>query len=160
MWLKIILKVIIIILLVSAIELQAQENINDTAKLTGKTATHPNWTWQIQHFCLLNFDFRRKEKSALSLGITASDDGFFPFIMGYYFGGEKRMLEIGGGMCSVVNSDGILGISFHGVIGYTYQKKKGLIFRIGFTPLYAIGFSETGKSMFVPLAGVSFGYSF
>jgi len=44
-------------------------------------------------------------------------------------------------------------ISIHGVIGYRYQKKDGIILRAGFTPFYRpyVGF--------LPLIGLSIGYS-
>jgi hypothetical protein len=44
-------------------------------------------------------------------------------------------------------------LSLHGVAGYRYQKKDGMIFRIGFTPFKRV------NNWFLPLIGISLGYS-
>jgi hypothetical protein len=68
---------------------------------------------------------------------------------------------MGGGLSTVFSgADGLAGMMVHGVIGYRVQKKKGLIFRVGFTPLFGIPFTDSGRFAFVPLAGISLGHSF
>ena len=44
-------------------------------------------------------------------------------------------------------------LTWHGVIGYRYHKKNGMLFRVGFTPFKRV------NSWFLPLFGVSLGYS-
>ena len=81
--------------------------------------------------------------------------------MGYYLGGKRHRFELGGGLSSLIgSSQGFAALMLHGVVGYRYQKKKGLIFRAGFTPFISIPIAEGAKFMVVPWAGVSLGYSF
>jgi len=120
----------------------------------------------------LNFDLRKRENFALSIGITYLEDRdvhtneyhqslFFPSVMCYYLGGERHRFELGGGLSSVIgSSQGLASLALHGVVGYRYQKKKGLIFRAGFTPFISIPIAEDARFMVVPWAGVSLGYSF
>lgn len=120
----------------------------------------------------LNFDMRLKRNFSLSFGtsfIVERDDEtkkskesfLFPSVMSYYLIGEKHSIEFGGGAGSAISTvQGFTAITFHAVVGYRYQIKNGLLFRVGFTPLYSIPLVETARSMFVPLFGVSFGYSF
>lgn len=120
-----------------------------------------------------NIDFRIKNNHRLSIGITELDyayynkstghstDGSFlsPGIMYYYIAGRgPSYFELGAGMSTSYRfdldyspEDHIL--SFHGVIGYRYQKKDGFLFRTGFTPFYR------PNSWFLPLFGISLGYS-
>lgn len=85
-----------------------------------------------------------------------------PGIMYYYLKGkEKHFLELGAGMSispkpnkiydSDIHTDSPF--SFHGLIGWRYQKKNGWLFRAGFTPFYR------PKVWFLPLIGLSIGYS-
>jgi len=113
-------------------------------------------------FYSVNVDFRKKETSSISLGLTVGDGIIWPSVMYYRFAGARRRFELGGGISVVFPYDFsyLAGVSIHGVIGYRYQKKKGLLFRAGFTPQYAIGLTDTGRKMFVPLPGISIGYSF
>lgn len=118
----------------------------------------------------INIDFRINKSSRFSLGIVSyseskNEDGkdkyvnsFMPNIMYYYLGGKKnKRFEIGGGFSvrpiwhKEINGD--FPLAFHGVIGYRYQKKNGLLFRIGFTP-------SIYPEVFLPFIGISFGYSF
>ncbi len=120
----------------------------------------------------LNFDMRLKRNFALSFGtsfIIERDDVtkiykesfLFPTIMSYYLIGKKHSIEFGGSAGSAISTvQGFTAITFHAVVGYRFQIKNGLLFRVGFTPLYSIPLVETARSMFVPLFGISFGYSF
>jgi len=85
-----------------------------------------------------------------------------PDIMFYYLSGEKKSFEIGGGLSTAMTSKMDLGgLLIHGVIGYRYQKKKGVFFRAGFTPIYVIPVnSEDVKKRLLPFIGLSLGYSF
>ncbi|HUX95824.1 MAG TPA: hypothetical protein VMV47_08840 [Bacteroidales bacterium] len=107
----------------------------------------------------VNVDFRKKETSSISVGLQYAE-GIWPSFIYYRFFGEKHRLETGGGVSGIINNVGIAGMTINGVVGYRYQKKKGLIFRIGFAPFYAIPFTDEGRFMFVPWAGISLGYSF
>jgi hypothetical protein len=108
----------------------------------------------------VNLDYRWNKRNAASLGLNA-EAGLWPSVMYYHFFGQRSRFEIGGGSSCIISFiDGLEGISVHGIVGYRYQKKKGLLFRIGFTPFYAVGLTETGRSLFVPFGGISFGYSF
>jgi len=106
-----------------------------------------------------NVDFRRDERRSVSIGLQLFDE-WIPSIMYYHFGGAKRRFEAGGGCSGVITTEGLVGMMVHGVIGYRYLKKKGVIFRAGFTPLYGIPFNDTGEYKFIPLAGLSIGYCF
>jgi hypothetical protein len=111
-------------------------------------------------FLSLNVDFRSKESHAISIGYLL--EGFTPNIMYYYFAGKRHRIEIGGGLSAGFSNDlSIAAGIIHGVIGYRYQKKKGLFFRAGFTPFYVIFFNNKDRNnIFYPWAGLSLGYSF
>lgn len=119
----------------------------------------------------INIDFRINKSSRFSLGIMyyyyyeQEDEeqeeievsSFMPNIVYYYLRGEKnKRFEIGGGFGVIpvwhkdVNYD--FPIYFHSVIGYRYQKKDGLLFRIGFT-------LNIYPDLVLPFLGISFGYS-
>jgi len=116
-------------------------------------------------FSSINIDFRINKSSRFSLGMMwyfeeKDEDevnSFMPNIMYYFLKGEKNnRFEIGGGFGvppvwreDVESSP----IAFLGVIGYRYQKKDGFLFRIGFTPSWYPG------TAFIPIPGISFGYS-
>lgn len=108
----------------------------------------------------LNVDFRRKETYAISIAATILEEGFGPNVMFYYFGGRRHRLEMGGGASGIIEEEGFNSMMVHGVIGYRSQKKKGLLFRTGFTPMFEIPFTEDGKFVFIPWVGLSLGYSF
>lgn len=108
----------------------------------------------------LNIDFRKSERSSVSAGLQVAEE-IMPSIMIYRFLGKRNRLETGGGLGGVFAwNDGFLGMSVHGVLGYRYQKKGGLLFRAGFTPLIGIPFQDEGDFGIIPFAGVSLGYSF
>ena len=112
-------------------------------------------------FYSINVDFRKTKFWAWSVGMSVAEDGLSPSLMYYHFGGERHRFEMGGGLSAVfTQTDGLAGMGIHGVAGYRSQIKKGLIFRIGFTPFLGIPFTETGRTMLVPLIGISLGYSF
>ena len=112
-------------------------------------------------FTSINVDFRINRSNRISLGAQLAY-GLIPNVMYYYLSGKKSRFEIGGGLSlivSLVNSEDapndFQGLIIHGVIGYRYQKKNGLLFRIGFTPLFC-----PGPGVFLPMVGLSLGYSF
>jgi hypothetical protein len=124
-------------------------------------------------FYSINVDFRKTTTRAISIGGQYTEDGdndvFWPSLMYYHFSGKRFRFETGGGLSTVfTQTDGLAGMGIHGVIGYRYQKKKGLIFRTGFTPFIGIPFTDTGRFpfsekhglLFLPLIGISLGYSF
>lgn len=120
----------------------------------------------------LNIDFRRRENFALGIGASFikedadnsemdSQSMFFPSVMGYYLGGKRHRLELGGGLCpGIGSSEGLAAMALYGTVGYRIQKKKGLIFRVGFTPFLAIPVSKDDSFAVVPWAAISLGYSF
>ena len=122
-------------------------------------------------FSGINADFRINKSSRFSLGIN----GYYyyeeeteeqeeiemldviPNIVYYYLRGKKNnRLEIGAGLgvMPVWNKDYNYDspILIHGVIGYRYQKKDGLLFRTGLT------FNKLGDLGLLFL-GLSLGYS-
>jgi len=158
-------------------ELKAQESGNDTfpdvrqsgnPAVTVSAAAQSAWEPTTSLFLELlgkgwysvNIDFRKKVTSSVSLGIQVAEE-VWPSMMYYRFFGERHRLETGGGVSVIIaREDGIEGMSVHGVFGYRYQKKEGLIFRAGFTPLIGIPFRESGDFAIVPFPGISLGYSF
>ena len=108
-------------------------------------------------FYSLNVDFRLKKSTGISFGIQPVYGGIIPNFMYYHLGGENSKFEIGGGFSVIPvkpeDWGGCLPVLIHGVLGYRYQKKNGLLFRIGFTPVVVI------PEVFLPWVGISFGYS-
>jgi len=154
------------LVLILSVQLNAQERARETVS----TPTHSD---SIRSPCIspfielggkgwlsLNVDFRIKETLAISAGIAGIEEGIAPNVMGYYFGGKRHRLEMGGGLSVNFENGAIFNMFVHGVIGYRYQKKKGLLFRAGFTPMFAIPFTEEGNYAVIPWAGISLGYSF
>lgn len=111
-------------------------------------------------FFSLNVDFRIKETHAISVGVAGIEEGTSPNVMGYYFGGRRHRLEMGGGLSANFMDGSFLNLFIHGVIGYRYQKKKGLLFRAGFTPMFVIPLTDEGKYAVIPWAGIGLGYCF
>ncbi len=160
----------------SSFELFAQESGNDPSPgippsgdpaVTETAAAQSDWDPTTSLFLELlgkgwysvNVDFRKKATSSFSLGIQIAEE-IWPSVMIYRFLGERHRLETGGGVSVIIAKDGFEGMSVHGVLGYRYQKKGGLIFRAGFTPLIGIPFRESGDFAIIPFPGVSLGYSF
>ena len=73
----------------------------------------------------------------MSLGIQQLEATTITSFMYYRFRGETYRTEIGWGLSGVFD-EGFAAVLFHGVYGYRYQKKHGLLFRIGFTPIIGI----------------------
>ena len=119
----------------------------------------------------INVDFRMNKSSRFSLGINGyyyyeeeSEEqdkivvlDVMPNIVYYYLRGKtNKKFEIGAGLgvMPVWNEDyDFSPIAFHSVIGYRYQKKDGLLFRIGLT---FNKFQDIGLFFL----GISFGYSY
>ncbi len=120
----------------------------------------------------VNIDFRRKINYAIGLGCmywNETDDNtneiyqhlWLPSISGYYFLGKKRRFELGGGMGPFIGTkQSLLAMMIFANAGYRYQKKQGLIFRIGFTPFLGLPIHEDAKLFAMPWGGLSIGYSF
>jgi len=108
----------------------------------------------------LNIDFRIKETYAIGIGAAGIEEGVSPNVMGYYFGGKRHRLEVGGGVSGIIADGSFISMVVNGVIGYRYQKKKGLLFRAGFTPMFTIPFTDEGNYAVIPWAGLSLGYNF
>lgn len=123
-------------------------------------------------FFSFNIDFPINFKHRVSCGLTWLDYDFMDYenyhvgtngaptagLMYYYLIGKKSsFLELGGGFSLYHRLDldykNDSPLSLHGVIGYRYQKKNGLLFRAGFTPFQRV------KNWFLPLFGISLGYS-
>ena len=109
-------------------------------------------------FYSANIDISINKTTRLGFGVSPVYGDIVPAVMYYHLRGEKSGFEIGGGIGYIiiltrdVEHEDFKGFTFYGVIGYRYQNKNGLLFRIGFTPLI---FSDK----FYPFVGVSFGYS-
>lgn len=111
-------------------------------------------------FYSFNVDFRKNERKAVSVGLQVAENALIPSVMMYRFRGKKYRTEIGGGFSGVLTQeDGLSGVFVHGVYGYRYQKKNGLLFRIGFTPLLGIPLTDEGRFVIMPWAGLSVGYT-
>ena len=168
---------IIPVLLFLSVQLIAQQSGRDTLKYTNNfnddstSLTYPpDSTRELlispffelggKGWLSLNVDFRIKEAYAISIGVAGIEEGAAPNVMGYYFGGKRHRLEMGGGLSINFGDGDILNMFVHGVIGYRYQKKKGLLFRAGFTPMFVIPFTDEGNYAVIPWAGISLGYCF
>jgi hypothetical protein len=119
-----------------------------------------------------NVDFPITFNNRLSFGLTGLDydiEDYENFQVGpggaltgglmyyYLYGKRKSFFELGMGF-SLFHRLGLdyhndSPLSLHGVIGYRYQKKDGLLFRVGFTPFKRV------NNWFLPLVGISLGYS-
>lgn len=154
------------LILILTVQLNAQEG-------TRETVSAPNPSDSVRRPCIspfielggkgwlsLNVDFRIRESFALSIGAAGIEEGVSPNVMAYYLGGKRHRLEAGGGVSAIFDDGDFISIMVHGIIGYRYQKKKGLLFRVGFTPMFAIPFTEEGNYAVIPWAGISLGYSF
>jgi len=178
MFLKYVFLLLINISLFFSVQSYAQGRENDTIKefedfnnetdslqnpsdIVWEPCTSPFLELLGKGFLSLNVDFRRKESYAISIGLQPLE-GLSPNIMYYRFSGKRRRFEVGGGFSGGFTNDLSLGVVLiHGVIGYRYQKKKGLFFRAGFTPFYVIFLDDPDRSnKFYPFAGLSLGYSF
>jgi hypothetical protein len=99
--------------------------------------------------------------------ISGSGDRFisFPFGVSNLFGKRRDFFELGLVVTPVYaeddfsldseNEDEEFGVIFSPTIGYRYQSKKEVFFKIAFTPLLT-----TFETTFTPWGGISLGYSF
>jgi hypothetical protein len=111
-------------------------------------------------FFSVNVDFRFRESHALSIGIQPFE-GLLPNVMYYYLCGKRHRIEIGTGLSAGFSKGLSLEVLlYHGVVGYRYQKKSGLFFRAGFTPLYIMFLNDPDRNKFYPFPGLSLGYCF
>lgn len=118
----------------------------------------------------INVDFRKKLNFAYSLGVSyfkedAGSEGqsqsmVFTSVMGYYLTGKRHRIELGGGLCPGIGSeDGFAALAVYGNAGYRIQKKRGLIFRLAFTPFIPV-ISDDNQFDFIPWGAIALGYSF
>lgn len=140
----------------------------DSTQKAGRTTSLPEWKPSTSlYFELLgigwysvNVDFRKRVTSAWSIGFQFSE-GFWPDVMYYRLYGDRRRLEVGGGVSAAFSFDKILAACIHASIGYRVQVKDGLIFRIGFRPFYIKSIQSVNDiNKVMPWAGLSLGYSF
>ena len=121
-----------------------------------------------------NVDLAIGNKSRLTLGLTLLDHEFAkdtnqaenpgmvlptPGVMYFHlFGKRPHFFEAGLGLSVSpvfwkTYSENDSPLTLHGGLGYRYQAPKRFFFRAGFTPFYRINWT------FLPLAGISLGYS-
>lgn len=106
-------------------------------------------------FGLTQLDYDIEEYENFQVGPGGALTGSLMYY--YLVGKEKSFFELGTGF-SLYHRLGVdyyndSPLTIHGVIGYRYQKKDGLLFRAGFTPFIRV------NSLFLPLIGISLGYS-
>lgn len=125
-------------------------------------------------FFSANLDLPLGQNGRMTIGLTALDNEFkkdadeeeypnmvlpTPGIMLFrLWGKERHYFELGGGVSiSPVfwkeYSPNDSPISIHGALGYRMQSADRFFFRAGLTPFYRVNWA------FLPLVGVSFGYS-
>ena len=126
-------------------------------------------------FFSANFDFSLGQNNRMTIGLTALDHEFaktdpanenFPtktlptpsLMLFKLYGKEKHYFEAGIGLSispvfwkEYSKNDSFL--SLHGNLGYRYQASNQIFFRAGLTPFYRVRWA------FLPLAGISIGYS-
>ncbi len=112
-------------------------------------------------FYSFNIDNRINRSKAISFGFSVINTWeIMPSFMFYKFSGAKYRSERGIGLTSTIEKNhGVIWICINGVVGYRYQQKSGLLFRIGFTPVLGYDFTEE-ELVIIPSFGVSLGYSF
>jgi len=82
-------------------------------------------------------------------------------VMYYRFFGARKRMETGGGAgITYASSVGFAAATLHGVFGYRLQRRDGLLFRAGFTPMMSFPIDADARMMFIPFVGISLGYSF
>jgi len=139
-------------------------------------ATKPDWNSTTslyfelggKFFPSLNIDFRKREDFALSTGIGFWKDSeeheqliFTPSVNAYYLFGKNNRIEIGGGIGPFISTyKGLASFLLFGNFGYRYQRKKGLLFRIGLTPFVSIPVNGKSRFLATPWIGISLGYCF
>jgi len=161
------------LILFLSLQIQAQNNNDDSLKIKGvKSEWLPSTSVFIElggkFFPSINVDYRPRENFAIGIGTSIWWDTeehpqslFIPSVAGYYLAGKRHRLELGGGAGPFLGTYmGLSSLLIFGDVGYRYQKKKGLIFRVGFTPFMGIPISKNARFMAIPWMGISIGYSF
>ncbi len=152
---KYLLSVVIIITCFSFAQTQAQE---DKIEIYEEPGTAFFFEMFGKFFYSVNIDLPINKSNRYGFGISPTYGDIVPTAMYYHLSGEKSSFEIGCGFGYVIiltdedEHEDFKGLTFHGVIGYRYQKKNGLLFRVGFTPLMF-------GSKIYPFFGLSIGYS-
>lgn len=161
-----------LVILFSA-QLHARENEDSTLQAaTYKTVWAPTTSIYFELggklFPSLNIDFRKSEDFAVSIGTGFWKDSkeheqfiFTPSVNAYFLLGKRNRIEVGGGTGIFLSTyEGLASLLVFGNVGYRFQKKKGLIFRAGFTPFIAFPISNKSRFMVAPWVGLSLGYCF
>ncbi len=155
-----------IIFFIGVINTSAQNN--ETSPIVRKNAIFLEgggsalwYSLNYEHRYILKPMHRITLGAGTSLLPLASDVSFIGFLSAGYLYGNTHSLEIGGSAGSVFTEKEFVG-SIR--IGYRYEGPKGLLFRVGFSPVYT-KFAETGLKEysgkgFVPWAYISLGYTF
>jgi hypothetical protein len=152
----------------SAVEIKSDTIKDQATKSDWLPLTSINFELGGRFTLSINVDFRKRENFAFSIGNSYWFDNeehrqslLVPYVMAYYLCGSRHRIEVGGGTGTLISTyKGFGSIMFFGNIGYRYQQKKGLIFRIGFTPWVSIPIAEKTRFWATPWAGISLGYSF
>ncbi|HNW98030.1 MAG TPA: hypothetical protein PKK00_06435 [Bacteroidales bacterium] len=107
-----------------------------------------NYEWILTHNIQNNFSARG--------GINYLAGYMGCIIMTNYFWGKKHNLfELGAGLYRHWNKND-LDNTFTMTVGYRYQK-NGLLFKLGFTPLFDVAFDR--KQFIKPMIGLGLGYA-
>jgi hypothetical protein len=166
-------KALLGMILFMSVQVQAQNNKDDTLNTKDIVPDRvPSTSLFVElggkFFPSVNVDYRPQENFAIGIGTSIWHDAeehpqwlFIPAVTGYYFTGKRHRLEMGGGTGAFPGTYmGLSSILLFGYVGYRYQKKKGLLFRVGFTPFMGIPIAKDARFMAIPWAGISIGYSF
>jgi len=144
---------------------QDSESVSDTyvyIELVGKGYLSLNYDFGLAErtrmtaaLTMLDYEYGEQDPGGEWNGQTLPSPGVM--IMRLYGKGPKYF-ELGGGMSispmpwkEFSRNDSAF--SFHGVIGYRYQKSGKIFYRVGFTPFYRVNW------MALPLIGFSIGIS-
>ena len=108
------------------------------------------------------FMLKPMNRITLSTGVSLLPDiSFIGFLSAGYLYGNTHNLEIGGSAGNVFTEKEFIGSVR---IGYRYEGAKGLLFRVGFSPVYTkfaeTGFKEYSGKGFLPWGYLSVGYTF
>ncbi|MBI1929742.1 hypothetical protein HYR99_36520 [Candidatus Poribacteria bacterium] len=105
----------------------------------------------------INYDRLFGESFAGRVGLGGFEEAILvPITISYLLGSGAHKLELGTGL--LFGSEGYeSGVIWTGIVGYRYQpKKRGSIFRVGFTPF----FDPEELDELLPWIGISFGVAF
>jgi len=148
---------------------QEVEKINKEEIADSFVYSNPKTSFYLEllgkHFYSYNIDYRFNKSNALSVGFSSitfdgDDRTLFPSLMYFNFGGKKYQRELGIGITATFSDKhGHIHTLINGVIGRRHQKKYGIIFRYGFTPLIRIGVGKYSGATILPSVGLSIGFS-